>query len=96
MSPEAPPAETSLSAAPNRQPGLIAGACAIFAGAVGFGIPILGMVASGVGIWLGIKAVRQGRRSNYTPSVACGAIGAALSALAIVFWVCVAVFESHH
>jgi len=82
-------------AVPNQQPGLIAGVCSIIAGAAGFAIPILGMVASCVGIWLGIKAIRQGRGGTYKPSVTCGIVGVSLAVLSIVYWVCVVLFESH-
>ncbi len=47
------------------QSGLIAGLCVIFAGLVGFGVPIL---ASLVGIWLGVSGFRRGRAAGCKPS----------------------------
>jgi hypothetical protein len=76
-------------------PGLIAGIGAIVAGVIGFCIPVLGMAVSCVGIWLGIKAIRDGRAARYPTSTTCGFIGAAISVLGIVFWVCAFLFESY-
>ena len=76
-------------------PGLIAGVCSIVAGIVGFSVPVLGMVASCVGIWLGVRAFRAGRSANYRPSAICGGIGIAASILGMVFWVCAVMFESY-
>ena len=76
-------------------PGLIAGICSIVAGVIGFSIPVVGMVASCVGIWLGVKGIRQGRVANYRPSIICGISGLSISGLGIVFWVCVILFESY-
>lgn|SRR5271154_7199120 len=106
MSPEAhnpdtemPPAENSTGTNPvavqNQQPGLIVSVCSIVAGVVGFGVPILGMIASCIGIWLGVKGVRQGRAANYTPSTICGVIGISVAGLSIVYWVSAVLFESY-
>ena len=81
--------------AQTQQPGLIAGICSIVAGAVGFGVPILGMLASCVAIGLGIAAIRQGRRAKHRSSVVCGVVGTVLGPLGIVYWVCVILFESY-
>ena len=75
-------------------PGLIAGIGSIICGMFGFGVPVLGMVAACIGIWLGIRAIQQGRVGGYMTSVVCGAIGITVSALSIVFWVCAVLFES--
>ena len=77
-------------------PGMIAGVGSVICGVLGFCVPVVGMVAACIGIWLGILAIRQGRVGRYTPSVVCGAIGITLSALSIVFWVCAVLFESYH
>jgi hypothetical protein len=77
-------------------PGLIAGIGSIIGGVFGFAVPVLGVVAACIGIWLGIRAIQQGRMGGYTTSVVCGAIGIAVSALSIVFWVCAVLFESYH
>lgn len=104
MSPEPPdpdapplPAPTALAdeAVQTPAPGLIAGIGSIVTAVIGFGVPVLGMVASCVGIWLGITAVRRGRSTRYNPSVTCGVIGISLAVLGIVFWVCVVLFESY-
>jgi hypothetical protein len=79
----------------NPQPGLVAGLCSIAAGLVGFGVPVLGVMASFAGIALGIWACRQGRAAGYRPGATCGLIGIAASVLGIVFWVCVVLFESY-
>jgi hypothetical protein len=84
-----------LVVAEKQQPGLVVSLCAIAAGLVGFGIPILGMIASCAGIGLGVWEFRQGRAAGYKPSAICGLIGIAISALSIVFWVCVVLFESY-
>jgi hypothetical protein len=97
---EAPPTAigdvTSLTAAQNKQPGLILSLCSIAAGLVGFGVPITGMLASFVGIGLGVWAFRQGRLAHYTPSAVSGIAGILVSVLSIVYWVCVVLFESYH
>jgi hypothetical protein len=79
----------------NPQPGLVISLCSIAAGLVGFGIPVVGVIASLAGIALGIWGFRQGRAAGYRPSATCGLIGIAASALGIVFWVCVVLFESY-
>jgi hypothetical protein len=81
--------------APCRQPGFVVGLCSIAAGLIGFGVPIIGMLASLVGIGLGIWAIRQGRAAHYRPSIICGILGASVAGLSIVFWVCVVLFESY-
>ena len=85
-----PPDATS-----KRQPGLIAGIGSIVAGVIGFGIPVLGMVASCAGIWLGIIGFRRGRATKCATTTTCGIIGIALSVLGIVFWVYAILFESY-
>jgi hypothetical protein len=87
----APPAAVQKS-----QPGLISGIGSILCGLIGFGIPVLGILVAGVGIWLGILAILQARRTAARSSTICGIIGIALSALCIVFWVCAILFESYH
>jgi len=107
MSPEAhhpdpgtPPAASGTimtpAAAQNPQPGLVASLCSIAAGLVGFGVPVLGMIVSCVGIWLGVMGFRRGRAAHYNPGTVCGIVGAALSVLGIVYWVCAILFESYH
>jgi hypothetical protein len=76
-------------------PGVIAGIGSIVAGVIGFGIPVVGILASCVGIWLGIKGIRQARAMNYRPSITFGIIGLSIDGLGIVFWVCVVCFESY-
>ncbi len=76
-------------------PGLIAGIGAIVAGVIGFAIPVLGMAVSCVGIWLGIRAIRTGRAAHYSTSTICGIVGASISVLGIVYWVCAVLFESY-
>jgi hypothetical protein len=88
-------AVTNPAAAQNQQPGLAVSVSSIVAGVVGFSIPILGMIASCVGIWLGVRGFRQGRAGKYTPSIVCAIIGVFLSGLSIVFWVTVILFESY-
>jgi hypothetical protein len=77
-------------------PGLISGIGSMICGVFGFGVPVVGMVAACIGIWLGIRAIRQGRMGDHMTSVVCGAIGITVSALSIVFWVCAVLFESYH
>jgi hypothetical protein len=79
----------------NRQPGFVVSLCSIAAGLVGFGVPVIGMIASFAGIGLGVWGFRQGRAAHYTPSVTCGLIGITVSVLGIVFWVCAILFESY-
>ena len=96
---ETPPAASSVDTNPvalhGQQPGLIVSVCSIVAGVVGFAVPILGMIASCVGIWLGIWGFRQGRARSYAPSVICGIIGISLAVLSIVYWVSTILFESY-
>jgi hypothetical protein len=73
----------------------MAGIGSIVAGVIGFCIPVLGTVVACVGIWLGIKAIRNGRAAHYATSITCGAIGACISVLGIVFWICAILFESY-
>ena len=75
--------------------GLIAGIGSIVAGVIGFAIPVLGMAVSCAGIWLGIKAIRNGRAARYSTSTTCGIVGASISVLGIVYWVCAVLFESY-
>jgi hypothetical protein len=82
-------------AAENPQPGLVAGLCSIAAGLVGFGVPVLGTIASCAGIGLGIWGFRQGRAAHYTRGAVCGLVGVSVSVLGIVFWVCAVLFESY-
>jgi hypothetical protein len=107
MSPAAPGPNTGPPQAANgevpapvvvlkQQPGLVISLCSIAAGLIGFGVPVLGVLASCVGIGLGIWGVRQGRAAHYTPSIACGIIGTSISVLSIVFWVWAILFESYH
>jgi hypothetical protein len=93
--PRGPKTET-LPSAVQSQPGFVVSLCSIGAGLVGFGVPVLGMLASLAGIGLGIWGFRQGRAAHYSRSVVCSLIGIAVSALSIVFWVCVVLFESYH
>jgi hypothetical protein len=86
---------TTAAIAQNQQPGLIVSVCSMVAGVVGFGVPVLGMIAPCVGIWLGVTGFRQGRATNYTPSIICGIIGISLGGLSIVDWVSVILFESY-
>jgi len=89
-------AVTNPAAVQNQQPGLGVSICSIIAGVVGFSIPILGMIASCIGIWLGVRGFRQGRAGNYTPGIICAVIGIFLSVLSIVYWVSAVLFESYH
>jgi hypothetical protein len=91
---KAPEMETQPSSL--RPPGFVVSLCSIAAGLVGFGAPVIGMIASFAGIGLGVWGFRQGRAAHYTPSVTCGLIGITVSVLGIVFWVCVILFESYH
>jgi uncharacterized membrane protein HdeD (DUF308 family) len=79
----------------NEQPGLIAGVCSIVAGVTGFSVPVVGMIASCVGIWLGVSGFRRGRSASYRPSIICGIIGALVSILGIAYWVSAVLFESY-
>lgn len=74
---------------------MIAGIGSIVAGVIGFSIPVAGIVVSCVGIWLGIKGIRQGRAENYRPSIMCGISGLGIAGLGIVFWACAILFESY-
>jgi hypothetical protein len=91
MTPEHDPAAN----APAKQPGFVVSLCSIAAGLVGFGVPVVGMLASLAGIGLGIWGFRQGRAAHFLRSIACGLIGIAVSVGGIVFWVCVVLFESY-
>jgi hypothetical protein len=77
------------------QPGLVLGLCSIVAGLIGFGVPVLGMIASLAGIGLGVWGFRRGLAARYTGGIACGIIGTVVSVLSIVFWVCVILLESY-
>ena len=89
--------DTGLSAPVVQKPlpGLIAGICSIAAGLIGFSIPVVGVVASCVGIWLGVKGIRQGRMANHRASIICGISGLSISGLGILFWAGVILFESY-
>ncbi len=80
----------------NQQPGLFASIGSIVAGLIGFSLPVVGMAASCIGIWFGVKGIRQGRAANYRPGIICGIVGISVDALGIVFWVCAILFESYH
>jgi hypothetical protein len=84
------------AATQNQQPGLVFGLCSIAAGLIGFSVPVLGMIASCAGIWLGVRGFHQGRPTRYIPGVVCGLVGVCLSILGIVLWVCAILFESYH
>jgi hypothetical protein len=86
------PASTAL---PN-QPGFVVGLCSIAAGLVGFGMPVVGMLVSCIGIGLGIWAFRKGRAAHYRRSIVCGIAGIVLSVLSFVFWPYVMVASSYH
>ena len=77
------------------RPGLTAGLGSIVAGVIGFCVPVVGMIASCAGIYLGVKAIRRGRASRDRTNLACGVTGTTLSGLGIVFWVIVILFESY-
>jgi hypothetical protein len=53
------------------------------------------MLASFVGIGLGIWGFRQSRAARYNRGTICGITGIAVSVLSIVYWVCVVLFESY-
>jgi hypothetical protein len=94
-----PPAANGVVSTPaavqHPRPGLIAGVGSIVAGVIGFGVPVLGMIASCVGIWLGVRGFRQGRAANQPPGMICGIIGISISGLSIVYWVSALLFESY-
>jgi len=95
---EAPPASSGIAppaAVQAAPPGLILGVGSILCGLAGFAVPILGILVAGIGIWLGVVAVRQARRASARSSLICGITGIALSVLSIVFWVCAVLFESY-
>ncbi len=69
------------------------GLFSIVAGVIGFSIPVLGVVASCAGIYLGVRAFRAGRAAVERSSVVCGVIGVSLCGLGITFWVMVVLFE---
>jgi hypothetical protein len=84
-----PPAGTGVAVAPvalPQQPGFGVGLCSIALGVLGFGVPVLGMLASCAGIGLGIWGFRRGRAAHYPRSVACGIAGISVSILSFVFW----------
>jgi len=92
----APRSELDAANPPVPAPGVISGVLSIIAGGAGFGIPIVGMIGSLIGIWLGIMAIRRGRSSRYSPATICGVIGLTLSVLSIAYWVSAVLFESYH
>jgi len=79
-----------------QQPGLVISLCSIAAGLMGFGVPVLGMLASCVGIGLGIWGFRQGRAAHYRRSIVCGIAGISVSVLSFVFWPYVMLSSSYH
>jgi len=83
-------------AAPSRQPGLVVSLCSIAAGLVGFGVPVVGMLASLAGICLGIWGFRLGRAARYPRSTVCGVTGISISVLSFVFWPYVMLSSSYH
>jgi hypothetical protein len=89
---EVPASGTGLK----QQPGFVVSLCSIAAGLIGFGVPVIGMIASCAGIGLGIWGFRQGRSAHDAPGSICGIVGVAVSVLGIVFWVCAILFESYH
>jgi hypothetical protein len=95
LEPDTQPLTAPTSPVQTPAPSLSTGTGAIIAALIGFAVPVLGMVASCVGIWLGIIAVRRGRSTRYIPSVTCGVIGIFIAVLGIVYWVCVVLFESY-
>ena len=78
-----------------QQPGLVISLCSIAAGLIGFGVPVLGMLASCAGIGLGIWGFRRGRAAHYPRSVACGIAGISVSILSFVFWTYVLLSSSY-
>ncbi len=81
---------------PGQQPGMFACIGSIVAGVIGFSLPVVGIAASSIGIWLGISGIRQGRAAKYRPSIICGIVGISVDGLGIIYWVCVFLFESYH
>jgi hypothetical protein len=94
--PDTPPDEVRTSIALPNQPGFLISLCSIAAGLVGFGMPVVGMLVSCVGVGLGIWALRRGRAAHYRRSVVCGIVGISLSVLSFVFWPYVIVTSSYH
>jgi hypothetical protein len=88
-------AESPPPVAQNQQTGMFASIGSIAAGVIGFSLPVVGMAASCIGIWFGVKGVRQGRAARYRPSIICGAAGIALDGLGIVFWLSAVLLESY-
>ena len=97
MPPGEPGPESAATPPPvfTEQPGFVLSLYSIAAGLVGFGIPVVGIVASCVGIALGIAGFRRGRRAASPRSMICGSIGILVSVLGIGFWVVVVLFESY-
>ena len=79
----------------NPRPSLFFAIGSIVAGVIGFGIPVVGMAVACVGIWFGIKAIRQARTTRDKPGLTCGIVGLSLCLLSIVYWVCAVLFESY-
>jgi hypothetical protein len=98
MCPEANEPDSKLPppTAQNQQPGMFASIGSIVAGVIGFSLPVVGMAASCIGIWFGVKGIRQGRAAKYRPTIICGIVGISVDGLGIVFWVCAILFESYH
>jgi hypothetical protein len=98
--PPMPPAANGEFAAPvaavKYQPGLVVSLCSIATGLVGFGVPVVGMLASLAGIGLGIWGFRLGRAARYPRSIVCSVTGISISVLSFVFWPYVMLSSSYH
>ena len=68
----------------------------IAAGLIGFSVPVIGMIASCIGIWLGVRGFRRGRAARYPRSIVCGVTGISISVLSFVFWPYVMLSSSYH
>jgi hypothetical protein len=87
---------TTPEAAPKQQPGLVVSLCSIAVGLIGFGVPVVGMLASLAGIGLGIWGFRLGRIARYPRGTVCGIAGISISILSFVFWPYVMLSSSYH
>ena len=98
MPPETDDPDAAAPPAPNDpppRPGLFFAIASIVAGVIGFAIPVVGMAVACIGIWFGIKAIRQARASSDKPGLTCGIVGLSLCLLSIVYWICAVLFESY-
>jgi len=84
-----------MTPAQNPRPSLFFAIASIVAGVIGFAIPVAGMAVACIGIWFGIKAIRQARATNDKLGITCGIVGLSLCLLSIVYWVCAVLFESY-